>query len=919
MPNTPNHTPLHLEQINVTQYKNAFDTTGFSITLRECLQSIRSEPSLKAWMEYLRPLYRKSEQTKADVDIKAYAEAKKNLTAFMFSGTFTHRAKTGLQHYTGIIQCDLDHLQEKGFDIRELKNRISHDPHVLFYFISPSGDGLKIGIRVATGPEDHVNAFLAMQRYFEATYGIRPDDQCKDVSRLCFFSSDPEIHINEKAIPFEWEAWQDTEQTHPESNPGTTQFQVPSPNAKASLDASIVAHADAFIFELFGNSAKKVGAGQWRVGNKNSLAISVKEHRLEFFSHEECVGGDALALWHRVRGGSKKEAERQIKAWLFGAANGQAIENPTGFPKSDDIPHREHPDWSRNWSECVGRATDEFLNVVAKWRGLPIGILRYLRSHGLIGCFNSPNGDDCPAFPVHDGRGVIVSCHYRTPDGSWRYEPKGCGTHPLLIGNPNHSTFWVFESQWDAFAVLAALGYEEYSVEFQKLFAVIITRGAGNGHHVSRVANHCKRLVLWAQNDPPNPTSGIIPSQQWVKDIATKFASNVVVKRVFTPSGFEDPAAWCKGAKPGQKEILTAVDIANAIVSNTESDENIESLRDAGILERLHSVAFDVNNPPPDEPMVMSVAGVSVCHPGNITVIEAAQKAGKSAFVSAGLGRIMSRTEGDFLGWGSDGNPKNFAVLHFDCEQSKGDHYSLVCRALKRSTIASAPPWLQSFCLTGWGYADLKKAISAAIADARMRFGGIHSVWIDGYADCVRSPNDEQEAIALVAWLQDQAITRSFPIVGILHLNPGDSGKSRGHLGSELNRKAETVLRITKAGERSTVKTQWARHAPIPSGCEPRFEWSDKEKRHVTVSPETINTEREEDLNELRNLVRAVWGSDLSAVLKYMDVVSRIREQTKQSESDAKRKLNLFVKKTLVKRLPEKQGYKLNAEVSDLQ
>jgi len=536
----------------------------------------------------------------------------------------------------------------------------------------------------------------------------------------------------------------------------------------------------------------------------------------------------------------------------------------------------------------------------------------------MIGCFISPNGDDCPAFPVHDERGVIVSCHYRLPDGGWRYEPKGCGTHPLLIGNPNHYHFWVFESPWDAFAVLNELCYEQYDFAFQKLWTVMITRGSGYGHHVSRVANHCHRLVLWPQNDPPNPRSGNIPSLQWVKDIEATAASNVVVRGVATPSEFEDPAAWCKQVKPGPNNILKAVDAANPVVRNTGVSENIERLRDATILERLHSVAFDVNNPPPDEPKVMSIAGVAVCHPGNITVVEAAQKAGKSAFVSAGLASIMSGSEGDFLGWASDGNPKNFAVLHFDCEQSKGDHYSLICRALKRSTNVSAPPWLQSFCLTGWGYAEMKTAISVAIADAVIRFGGVHSVWIDGYADCVRSPNDEQEAIALVAWLQGQAIARTFPVVGILHLNPGESGKSRGHLGSELNRKAETVLRITKRAERSTVTTQWARHAPIPKEREPNFEWSEQAKRHVTVSPEMIDAEREEYLNELRILVRAVWGNDLAGILKYKELVTRIIEETKQSESDAKRKVDLFVKNKLVTKLPNKHGYKLHPDISDL-
>jgi hypothetical protein len=74
---------------------------------------------------------------------------------------------------------------------------------------------LKVGILIETGAEDHAEAFAGMRRYFAATYGIEPDAACSDVSRLCFLSSDPLLHINEAATPLDWRAWPEPPEPEP--------------------------------------------------------------------------------------------------------------------------------------------------------------------------------------------------------------------------------------------------------------------------------------------------------------------------------------------------------------------------------------------------------------------------------------------------------------------------------------------------------------------------------------------------------------------------------------------------------------------------------------------------------------------------------------------------------------------------------
>ncbi len=77
-------------------------------------------------------------------------------------------------------------------------------------------------------------------------------------------------------------------------------------------------------------------------------------------------------------------------------------------------------------------------------------------------------------------------------------------------------------------------------------------------------------------------------------------------------------------------------------------------------------------------------------------------------------------------------------------------------------------------------------------------------VAIDGYVDFCKNFNDLEECQNLNSeLLKYSSITKSH-ITGVLHLNP-NSDKARGHLGTILQQKAETVINIKDIGECSEV------------------------------------------------------------------------------------------------------------------
>jgi hypothetical protein len=87
-------------------------------------------------------------------------------------------------------------------------------------------------------------------------------------------------------------------------------------------------------------------------------------------------------------------------------------------------------------------------------------------------------------------------------------------------------------------------------------------------------------------------------------------------------------------------------------------------------------------------------------------------------------------------------------------------------------------------------------------------------VVIDGIADLQRNTNDLEESDALVGSLMSISTQTNTHILCVLHTNPG-SDKARGHLGSSLQRKAESVLYVHRNGDCSVVEPQFCRNEPF--------------------------------------------------------------------------------------------------------
>ena len=122
-------------------------------------------------------------------------ELKKQLPAICFSGTFNKRTDASLLEHSGLICLDFDgYLKQK--ELLQDKEGLSKNKYVFSVFISPSGNGLKVLVKIPADAESHTLYFNSLEKYFNSPYF---DKTSKNLSRVCYESYDPLIAVNKNS------------------------------------------------------------------------------------------------------------------------------------------------------------------------------------------------------------------------------------------------------------------------------------------------------------------------------------------------------------------------------------------------------------------------------------------------------------------------------------------------------------------------------------------------------------------------------------------------------------------------------------------------------------------------------------------------------------------------------------------------
>lgn len=173
---------------------------------------------------------------------------------------------------------------------------------------------------------------------------------------------------------------------------------------------------------------------------------------------------------------------------------------------------------------------------------------------------------------------------------------------------------------------------------------------------------------------------------------------------------------------------------------------------------------------------------------GDLSLLQGRQKSKKTYFTSVICANLIN--EFCYMNKLSSKMPKNKTIAIFDTEQS--DYYAQ--KTNQRIAKSSGSDNFYYFAMRNSEPLERKDAIERFLD---MELGKIGFILIDGIVDLLYDFNDLKECRDLVQWIM--MITKKYHVhcTCILHENISD-GKARGHIGTMLAQKAETVLRIEK-------------------------------------------------------------------------------------------------------------------------
>ena len=183
---------------------------------------------------------------------------------------------------------------------------------------------------------------------------------------------------------------------------------------------------------------------------------------------------------------------------------------------------------------------------------------------------------------------------------------------------------------------------------------------------------------------------------------------------------------------------------------------------------------------------------------GNFSLIIGKAKSRKSFFISM-VTSVASSTDKLLKPFQSRLPKGKGNVLYFDTEQGKY-HVQLALKRICKQINITNPKNLYVY-----GLRSLKpKSRLNLIEYAIYNNDKVGFIVIDGIKDLITSINSEEEATEIASKLLKWTEERNIHIVCVLHQNKGDTN-ARGHLGSELTHKAETVLSVTKSQEDKSI------------------------------------------------------------------------------------------------------------------
>lgn len=192
-------------------------------------------------------------------------------------------------------------------------------------------------------------------------------------------------------------------------------------------------------------------------------------------------------------------------------------------------------------------------------------------------------------------------------------------------------------------------------------------------------------------------------------------------------------------------------------------------------------------------PQILWVGDCTIATFGNFSASTGKAKSKKTFNVSAMV--AASLKNGTVLNYRATLPEGKRKIFYFDTEQSRYHCHKVLGRILKLSGL---PIDKDNDMITFVGLREYTPSLRLSLIDYALRkSSGYGLVIIDGLRDLMYDINNAKEATDVITMLMAWTSLYNLHIHCVLHLNKNDNN-TRGHIGTELENKAETVLVISK-------------------------------------------------------------------------------------------------------------------------
>lgn len=294
-------------------------------------------------------------------------------------------------------------------------------------------------------------------------------------------------------------------------------------------------------------------------------------------------------------------------------------------------------------------------------------------------------------------------------------------------------------------------------------------------------------------------------------------------------------------------------------------------------------------NEPPNIPPIVTFNGIRFASPGNLSAIIAQPGTGKSAVCEA-ICAARIDPDADTLSFEvrTEGG-----VVYVDTERSTADHWQSWARTMRRASVTpedGEPRDVDFMLFRSIPTVQQRRAELEAVVGG----GAVKLLLLDGVADFVKDVNDSEESADLILWLMAISNRFDMSVVVTIHSNPQlASDKARGHLGSDIQRRAEGLVQVTRdhaSGARCiTTKFQHGKVRNDNDQMEVYFSWdTDARMFRTTGKPEGaagISLKRQDELSGMARLLT----NEGTRPFTYTDLIRAIAAHTGTKDKNAQK------------------------------